>query len=66
MTSKLVTHAWARKRLRLLLEKTKYDSGHCNECPVCHKLILPEDDGWEYVQTTRGSEIFIHTDCVGK
>lgn len=37
------------------------------KCPVCGKEIKPENklDDVEYVKTKRGTEIFIHTECVG-
>ena len=34
-------------------------------CPVCgHELKESTLDGVEYVKTKRGTEIFIHRDCV--
>lgn len=37
------------------------------KCPVCGKEIKPENlDDVEYVKTKRGSEIFIHIECVKK
>lgn len=36
-------------------------------CPVCGKELKEDKlDGVEYVKTKRGTEIFIHTDCVGR
>lgn len=36
-------------------------------CPVCKKAVTKEDpEKLEYTKTKRGTEIFIHTDCVGK
>lgn len=37
------------------------------KCPVCGKEIKEDAlDDVEYVKTKRGTEIFIHTKCVGK
>lgn len=37
------------------------------ECPVCGKAIYTSDlDSVEYIKTKRGTEIFIHTECVKK
>lgn len=34
-------------------------------CPVCNEYIYSHDHAnIEYVKTNRGSEIFIHTECV--
>lgn len=35
------------------------------QCPVCQKSCYVSDaDGLEYIKTKRGTEIFIHTDCM--
>ena len=36
------------------------------DCPVCLKPINPTEDEAEYVKTKRGTEIWIHTQCVQK
>ena len=33
-------------------------------CPVCSKQIYEKDPDIEYVKTKRGTEIFIHTQCI--
>lgn len=36
-------------------------------CPVCNKEIKEEDlPACEYVKTRRGTDIFVHHDCVKK
>lgn len=36
-------------------------------CPVCGEELKEDKlNGVEYVKTKRGTEIFIHTDCVGR
>ena len=36
-------------------------------CPVCNKKCTTQDiNELEYVKTKRGTEIFIHTECVKK
>lgn len=53
-----------RKCLDRYLKKHENDYP---ECPVCHKTIHSYDlDNVEYVKTKRGTEVFIHTDCVKK
>lgn len=57
-----------------MIDKSKCLNGylkkHANkypECPVCHKTIYTHDlDNIEYIKTKRGTEIFIHTNCVKK
>lgn len=40
-------------------------NGKNPECPVCNKkLYLTDATELEYVKTKRGTEIFIHTNCV--
>ena len=36
------------------------------DCPVCLKEIKPAEQDAEYVKTKRGTEIWIHTQCVPK
>lgn len=36
------------------------------DCPVCLKEIKPAEQDAEYVKTKRGTEIWIHTQCVQK
>lgn len=51
----------------------KFDLGpnykKCNfsdECPICKKKVTPADYAdLEYIRTKRGTDIFIHTKCVG-
>ena len=33
-------------------------------CPVCGEQIYEQDSGIEYVKTKRGTEIFVHTQCI--
>lgn len=35
-------------------------------CEICKKEIYYGEDGVEYVKTKRGTEIFVHTACIGK
>lgn len=36
-------------------------------CPVCGQELKEDKlDGVEYIKTKRGTEIFIHRDCVGR
>ena len=54
----IITRAQAKKKL----EKLSPDSPR-RDCPVCGDHIYDSDDGWEYVKTKGGSEVFIHTFC---
>ncbi|MBR3237406.1 MAG: hypothetical protein IKF99_03115 [Oscillospiraceae bacterium] len=36
------------------------------DCPVCHKAFDMSKDSVEYVKTKRGTELWIHTECVRK
>lgn len=50
-------------RLKEKLKKMCHDP----RCPVCNKEVDgTEADELEYVKTKRGTEIFIHTECVKK
>ena len=42
----------------------KKDSKWICNCLVCGKEIHEKDPDVEYVKTKRGTEIFIHTECV--
>lgn len=35
-------------------------------CGVCRQEISYGEDGIEYVKTKRGTEIFVHRDCIKK
>ena len=51
------------KRLITKLDKMKEKP----QCPVCNKTCYTSDyDELEYIKTKRGTEIFIHTECVKK
>lgn len=49
------------KRYKAIKRK---DSSWSCFCPVCNKEIKENDSDIEYVKTKRGTEIFIHTECV--
>ena len=39
--------------------------GYKKECPVCGRIMYSRDaDELEYIKTKRGTDIFIHTECV--
>lgn len=53
------TKMWSRyKALK------KKDSNWSCVCPVCGEQIYEQDSGIEYVKTKRGTEIFVHTQCI--
>ena len=35
-------------------------------CGICEQEISYGEDGIEYVKTKRGTEIFVHRDCIKK
>ena len=40
---------------------------HKPSCPVCNKPCYESEyENLEYIKTKRGTEIFIHTECVKK
>ena len=50
------------KRQVKKLEKLK---GYKKECPVCGRTLYASDaEELEYIKTKRGTDIFIHTECV--
>lgn len=62
-----------KMKLRVLLKKEEELHYNRNEedrkvkCPVCGKQITEKTiDDVEYVKTKRGTEILVHTKCVGK
>ena len=56
------------KMIDKVIHKTAYNKLvklYSFECPVCHEFIHPSDHKEaEYIKTSRGTEIFIHTKCV--
>lgn len=64
----ILSEGWKLINKEKCLERylKKHENDH-PECPVCHRTIYPHDlADSEYVKTKRGTEIFIHTDCVKK
>lgn len=60
-----VKELFQRKMNRLLKadDVRQEDKKIC--CPVCGQILFESTlDGVEYVKTKRGTEIFIHRDCV--
>ena len=47
-------------------EKTDTAQRWRMDCPVCHKAFDMSKDSVEYVKTKRGTELWIHTECVRK
>ena len=41
-------------------------SGKLICCGICEQEISYREDGIEYVKTKRGTEIFVHRDCIKK
>lgn len=60
-----VKKLFQRKMNRLRNEDNIYKKDVKICCPVCGKKLKESTlDGVEYVETKRGTEIFIHRDCV--
>lgn len=50
---------------KTIYNKLKKDANY--QCPVCGEYITTNDaKDVEYIKTKRGTELFIHTECVKK
>lgn len=61
MANVQMTKVQMRNRYKALKKK---DYNWTCICPVCSKQIYEKDPDIEYVKTKRGTEIFIHTQCI--
>lgn len=52
------------RRYRRILKNAP--SGTIIRCGVCNKIISESNPDIEYVKTKRGTEIFVHRDCIKK